>query len=147
MCSPGHVSKFQWNWKCVFFRHVKMNSRFDVMTINVIPFDRPKIVTRFSIIRDFVCCSRRVRTSSKVSTELFASYRLGPALKWIFGFHDLFSNSFTVPSAIGNVKFSPFLGVVTSFALNLRAWISDAFEISSSSMSATKMCPFRTHPA
>ena len=57
---------------------VVLNSRFDLMTTNVIPFDRPKIVTGFSDIRGFVSCLRFVRTSTKVCTELFAIFRLVP---------------------------------------------------------------------
>ena len=76
MSSPDHVNVLQWYWECFFLRHVELNSRFDVMTINVIPFDRPKIVTDFSVIRNFVYWLRLVRTSSKVLTELFTSFRL-----------------------------------------------------------------------
>ena len=39
MSSSGHVNVFQWNWECFFFRHLELNSRFDVMMINEIPFD------------------------------------------------------------------------------------------------------------
>ena len=52
----------------------------------------------------------------------------------------------TVPSAIGKRKISPFFGVIISFALSLRAWISDASQFSSSSMSATKISPFQSLP-
>ena len=55
--------------------------------------------------------------------------------------------SFTVPSAIGNMNLSPFMGVNTSFASSLFAWISDASIFSNSSMSATKMSPFQIRPA
>ena len=40
------------------------------------------------------------------------------------------------PSAIGKMKCSPLFGVIISFALSLRAWISDASNFSSSSLSA-----------
>ena len=49
----------------------------------------------------------------------------------------------TVPSATGNIKFPPLIGVNTSFALSLRAWNSDASISSNSSMSATIMSPFQ----
>ena len=42
--------------------------------------------------------------------------------------------------------FSPFFGVITSFALSLRAWTSDAPKLSSSSMSATKNVSFPDSP-
>ena len=53
------------------------------------------------------------------------------------------SGSFTVPSATGNMNFSPFSGVSTSFALSFLAWSSDASISSNSSMSATIMSPFQ----
>ena len=52
----------------------------------------------------------------------------------------------TVPSAIGNMKNSPFIGVATSFELSLFALISDASICSNSSMSATRMSPFQILP-
>ena len=54
---------------------------------------------------------------------------------------------FTVPSATGNIKLSPFIGVNISFALSLLAWSSDASICSNSSMSAVNMSPFQIPPA
>ena len=45
------------------------------------------------------------------------------------------------------MKCSPFLEVNISFALSLRAWISDASRFPSSSISATQMSPFQSLPA
>ena len=42
---------------------------------------------------------------------------------------------------------SPFLGVITSSALSLQAWISDSSKICSSSMFATKISPFHIPPS
>ena len=53
----------------------------------------------------------------------------------------------TVPSATGGINLSPFIGVNSSFALSLLAWISDASVSSNSSMSATVMSPFQILPA
>ena len=47
--------------------------------------------------------------------------------------------SFTVPSATGQINFSPLSGVITSFALSLQAWISDA-TISSSPQGPQPEC-------
>ena len=41
------------------------------------------------------------------------------------------------------MKLSPFSGVMASFALSLRAWISGAHKFSGSSRSATHMSPFQ----
>ena len=78
MCIPSHVNVLQWSWECFSFRHIKLNSRLDVMTINVLPFDRPNIVTGFSVIHSFVCWLRPVRTSSKVCSEHVAAHKLVP---------------------------------------------------------------------
>ena len=44
----------------------------------------------------------------------------------MFSEPDIPPESLTVPSAIRMMNFSPFIGVNTSFALSLLAWISDA---------------------
>ena len=62
-----------------FLRHMELNSWFDVMTINVsIPFDRPKIVSGVCVIHHCVYRLRPVRFSSKIISELFASFGLVP---------------------------------------------------------------------
>ena len=66
-----------------------------------------------------------------------------PGLRWMFSDADLLQKFFTVPSSTGNVKLSPFIGVNTSFALSLRAWISDASICSNFSMSAMNASPFQ----
>ena len=50
------------------------------------------------------------------------------------------------PSAIGKIN-SPSLGNITSFALSLFEWISDASIVSNSSRSAISTSPFQIHPA
>ena len=49
----------------------------------------------------------------------------------------------TVPSATGTIKLSPFIGLNTSFAWNLRTWSSDASISSNSWVFATIMSPFQ----
>ena len=48
---PDNVSVLQWYWECFFFRHMEFNSWVKLMTINVIPCDRPNVVSGFSVIR------------------------------------------------------------------------------------------------
>ena len=62
--------KYQRNWESFFFRHVELNTRFDVMTI-----DRPIIVAGFRVFC-FVRWLRLFRTSLKVFSEIFTPYRL-----------------------------------------------------------------------
>ena len=51
------------------------------------------------------------------------------------------SRQFSIPSAIGIVKISPFFGVITSFALSLRAWMSDASKFSISCLRPKCLLP------
>ena len=64
-----------------------------------------------------------------------------PVLRWIFGFHDLVEAILLCHLRLGVMKLPLLFGVITSFALSLRAWISDPAKFSSSSMSATKISP------
>ena len=131
MCSPGR----QCIWECFFFRYMELNSRFDVMTTNVIPFDRTKIATGFSVIRYFVCWLRPV-TSSKVCSEFFASYKLIPCRS---GFSDSVISSRQFLCTICAWEYEVFtISRRYHFALSLRAWISDTSKFSSS-MSATQI--------
>ena len=66
-----------------------------------------------------------------------------PGSRWMFSDADTVPETLTVPSAIGNIKLSPFMGVSTSFALSLFVWVSDASIFSSFSMSSTNMSPFQ----
>ena len=80
------------------------------MTISDIPFDRPEIIAGFCVIFCLVECLSLLRTSLKVSSEIFTPLQVGPALEWIFGLQDL-PHNFTVASAIGKMsetKISPF---------------------------------------
>ena len=40
---PHHIDALQWNGECFFFRHVKLNSRFNVITIDEVTLYRPKV--------------------------------------------------------------------------------------------------------
>ena len=79
----GNLSSFG-TWSC--------NSRFDVMTMNEIPFDWPKFGAGFCVI----ICFALVETCPNFLQDLHWVPRflqVGPASKWIFGFHDLFPTS------------------------------------------------------
>ena len=98
-----------------FLQHMELISWFNVMTIHVIPFDRPRIVSGFTIIRH--CQTVETRPILLEDHLCILSVNL------------VSSRHFTGPSAIGFLKCSPFHGMRTSFALSLRAWISDAFQL------------------
>ena len=70
-------------------------------------------------------------------------YPVDPWSRYMVSNADLSPETLIVPSANGNIKLSPFMGVNTSFALSLLAWISDASICSNSSMSAIGMSPFQ----
>ena len=44
------INVFQWNREWFFFRHIEMNSRFNMMTINKVSLNRPKVFPIFSVI-------------------------------------------------------------------------------------------------
>ena len=124
---PDNVSVFQWYWECFFFRHMELNSWVNLMTINVIPCDRPNVVSGFSVIRQRVSWFRPVRLSSQIIVMDVVSFRV---IRDGGGFSD-------------NMKCSPFFGMKTVFAMRLPAWISDASKFSNSPMSATMRSPFQ----
>ena len=45
---------FQWNMEHFFFRPVESNSKFNVMTIDEVTLDRPKVLSGFSVMLFFV---------------------------------------------------------------------------------------------
>ena len=118
---------FQWNWEWFFFRHVELNSRFNVMTLNEVSFHWPEVVPGFSIIFCF-CRLRPLRVALRFSLTSWSRLGLDSRTSWSL------RNNFAVPSGIGSMKFSPFFDVNTSFALSLRARLSDASEFPSSSL-------------
>ena len=104
-----------------------MNSRL-MMTINEVSFNRPKVVAGFGVI--FCCCwLRPIQVSLKFFSEIFTPCKL------------------MLPRSNGNMKCSPFLDVIISFASSLRSWVSDGSSFPSSSTSATKISPFQIPPA
>ena len=45
---PDDINVFQWNKEWFFLRHVQLNSRFNMMTINEISLNRPKVFSSLS---------------------------------------------------------------------------------------------------
>ena len=122
-----------------FFRHVELNTRFNVMTINEVTLNRPEVFPGFSVIFCF-CRLKPFRFALKFSTEIFTSLQVVPT----FGFSDSVVSSKQVCCSICDWEYKNILcGVDTSFALSLRAWISDASRFSISSMPAITMSPFQ----
>ena len=69
----------------------RLNSRFDVMRVNVSPFDRPKISFRVSLSSVISSGGGDVSELSRRSPlSFFRFFQVDPALKWIVGFHGLF---------------------------------------------------------
>ena len=122
----------------IFSRHVQFDSRFNVMTVNVVPWERPEIVSCFTIIR------RRVL--KWWWRPVWFSWWGCPELRWMFSEPDLLQRVWLFHLRLEYICL-PFWGVNTSFALSLPAWVSDAFIFSNSSMSATKMSSFQNLPA
>ena len=59
--SSGHVNVFQRNRECFFTRHIELNSRFIVMTVDEVTLDRPEVFPGFSAISRF--CRLRLSDS------------------------------------------------------------------------------------
>ena len=92
ICPPDNVNVFEWYREWPFFWHVEINSRLNVMTINMVPRNPPEIVSGFCVIR-LVWCLRPVPT-------LLGQHRCAPLLvphapelKWIFGIPDPFEQN------------------------------------------------------
>ena len=111
-----------------------------MMTINEVSFNRPEVVAGFSVVFGF-CWLRPFRASFEVLRKDHDSPQVHSRISGPL------PSNFAVPSAIRNMKCSPFLDIIVSFALSLRAWISDAFNFPSSSISATMWLPSRFFPA
>ena len=136
--SRARFNVFQWDWECFFFRHVELNWRFNVMTINEVTFDWPEVFPGFSVIFCF-CRLRFFRDALKSSSP----YKLFPPTS---GFSDSVVSSKQFSCSICGLESEsvpPLCGVNTSVALSLRGWISDVSRLSITSMSAIIMCPFQ----
>ena len=73
--TPGHNNVLQWNRECFFLRHMELNSRINVLTIDEVTLNRPEVFPGFSDI----CLFSRLRPfrfSLKFSTEIVAPYKL-----------------------------------------------------------------------
>ena len=59
------------------------------MMINVIPFDRRKIGTDFTVICPYVQWLKLLRISLKIFSEIFSPFKVGPASEWVLGLLEL----------------------------------------------------------
>ena len=119
------------------------------MTVNVVLGNRLEIIPGFTFIVLLVlsCCWWRPVWFSKKVFLNFSSF-------WVVPYQGGCSQNL-ISFRYLNVSICDweynfvhqFLGVITSFALGLLVWISDASIISNSSMSATIMSPFQTPSA
>ena len=72
---PCYINVFQWKRDCSFLRHIELNSRSIVVTIDEVTLDRPEVGTGFSVI----CCFCKLRLSRFAFTENFALFGLLPS--------------------------------------------------------------------
>ena len=84
---------FSGMFQCFFLRHIELNSRFIVMTIDEVPLNRPKVGTGFSGICWF-CRLRLSRFTLKFSTLNLRSSQVVPASEWILGNRSFFLTIF-----------------------------------------------------
>ena len=133
----------QWCWGMILPLAHRAELKFDVMTIFVIPFDRPK--NRYGLLPQ-PWFRLLVETCPNFLEGLHWAlhfWQVGPALKWIFRFHDLFQTISLGLLRLGISKFHHFSEWSLPLRWVSRPWISDASKISSSTMSATKIFPFQ----
>ena len=145
MSISGNVDIFQRNRKWFFSRHVQFDSGFHVMATNEISRNRSKIIlaSASSSVESSWCgvgeegpsdspwrtsCSSPRSERSRNKDDVLRRWSPPEIL--------------TIPSATGDKKLSPLIGVNTSFVLSLRAWSSDPSICSNSSLIADNMSPF-----
>ena len=75
---PSYINVPKWNRQSFFFRHMELNSRFIVMTINEVTLNRPEVSSGFRVICWF-CRARLFRFAFKSSTSGFPNSR--PSVK------------------------------------------------------------------
>ena len=85
---PSYINVLQWNRDGFFFRHIELNSRFIVMTINEVTLYRSEVSSDFSVIFRF-CRLRLFRFSFKSSTENFTPCGLIPLESGFLGIRSL----------------------------------------------------------
>ena len=107
---PCYVHLFQWNTECSFLRHMELNSKFIVMTLDEVTLDRLEVGTGFSVI----CCFCRLRLSRFALK--FLTENLAP-LEWVSRNSWSLPYNFAVPSANGQINSSPFCLIIVSLAL------------------------------
>ena len=115
ICSPGYVDELHWNGKWFFSRHVQFDSGFHVMTVNKIAWNGPEIISSFTNIQRWVL-KWGWRKTRLILLEDYLVLLVGlgcPRLRWMFSRSSSSPEIMTVPSAIGNMKVSPFIGVDT----------------------------------
>ena len=132
-----------WSHQCIvvewfFSRHVQFDSRFHVMMVNKIAWDGPEIISSFTIIQRWLL--------KRWWRPVWFSWKLGwPGLRLMFPDPDLLQ-IFLNCSICDRERVFRVLGLNTSFALSLLAWISDASIFPNSSTLGTKMSPFQIPP-
>ena len=142
MRRPNCNNVCQWSRECFFFRHVELNSKFNVMTTNEVTLCRQEVFSGFSVVFEF-CRLRLFRFSLKFSTEIFT--RSGLFL-WV-GSRCLFPTILLLHPRLGIWILLP-----SELATLLLHWFfEDKFLRRQSflvpSVSAIRMSPFQIPPA
>ena len=136
------VYLFQWNRECLFLRHVELNSRFSMMTINEVTLNWPKVIVGFSVIFWF-CWSRLFRFPLKSSTEMSTPHSMFPPwMEWVLRIRSLFQTISLHHLQMGKWIILPFVR-----AVRLSHWlVAEKICFSISSRSANKISPFQILP-
>ena len=147
---PGNINKFQWNRECFFLRHEEFNSRSIVMTIDEVTLDRPKVGTDFSVICLFLPVETLSRFALKFSTEIFTPHSRFLSQSGFSKFVVYSCQFCCTILQIGNMISSSFCLVNIGQHLFCICFFEDKYptasNVSKSSKSAIKKCPFQIPP-
>ena len=116
--SSGDVNVLQWNRAWLFFRRVKFDSGFNVISVYEVSWHGPEIVHSFTGIQKWVL---RLwwRPSDSPRKSILLSPWIGRCRTKVDVLRSWSLPGFLIrPSAIGKIN-SPSLGNITSFALSL----------------------------
>ena len=144
LCTSGHVNVFHWYWRMFLLSapEAELEGRRDDEQWNLLRLTNNHCGHRRHLLFRLLVDLSEFRWRSPLSSSLLTSWS---SIEVDFGNSIKSSRQFYCTICDWEYQISPFSDEVISFALRLRAWISDASKSSSSSTSATQISPFQIH--
>ena len=129
MSGPCNINVFQWTGECFLLRHVGLNPKFIVKTIDEVTLDRPEVGTGFSVICWF-CRLRLSRFALNFSTEIFTPYKLFHPQR---GYSEFAVSSWQFCCAICNLEYEFIIFLSDQYFLRVdssrKFWCIQLFQI------------------